>query len=108
MSDRIQTVASVVGTLKDVSFDPELTPGARNAVRTCLRIQASEKVTLITDEATKDIAASIAREIEEVGSPFQAFVLEEIATRPLVGMPETVLADMETSQVSIFAVNVQR
>jgi len=94
--------------LLDVPFDAELTPGAQNAVRTCLRVQANEKVTLITDEATKDIAASIAREIQEVGAPFKAFVLEGIAPRPLVEMPAPVLADMETSQVSIFAVNVQR
>ena len=91
-----------------MSFDPELSQGARNAVRTCLRIQPTEKVTLITDEGTRDIAASIAREIEAVGAPFQAFVLEEIAPRPLVEMPPAVLADMESSQVSIFAVNVQR
>ena len=96
------------GTLKGVTFDPELSQGARNAVRTCLRIQPTEKVTLITDEGTRDIAASIAREIEAVGAPFQAFVLEEIAPRPLVEMPPAVLADMESSQVSIFAVNVQR
>lgn len=96
------------GTLKGVSFDPELSQGARNAVRTCLRIQPTEKVTLITDEVTRHIAASIAREIEAVGAPFQAFVLEEIAPRPLVEMPQTVLVDMETSHVSIFAVNVQR
>ena len=109
MSNVNQAVASRADrTLKDVSFDPELTLGARNAVRTCLRIQPTEKVTLITDEVTRDIAASIAREIENVGAPFQAFVLEEIAPRPLVGMPEMVLADMETSMVSIFAVNVQR
>ncbi len=101
-------IPRVSGTLKDVAFDSELTPGARNAVRTCLRIQPSEKVTLITDEFTRDIAASIAREIEAVGAPFQAFVLEEVAPRPLTEMPAVVLADMETSAVSIFAVQVQR
>ena len=36
-----------------------------------------------------------------------AFVLEEVAERPLSGMPKVVLGDMETSQVSIFAVQVQ-
>ncbi|MGZ4788338.1 MAG: aminopeptidase [Terriglobales bacterium] len=107
MTDK-QTLVSGRESLLDTHVDAELTPGARNAVRTCLRIQPNEKVTLITDEVTKDIAAAIAREIEEVGAPFNAFVLEEIAPRPLVGMPETVLADMETSQVSIFAANVQR
>jgi leucyl aminopeptidase (aminopeptidase T) len=101
--------ARVSGTnLLEIPFDTELTPGARNAVRTCLRIQSNEKVTLITDEATKDIAAAIAREIEQVGAPFHSFVLEEISPRPLVDMPAVVLADMETSQVSVFAVNVQR
>jgi leucyl aminopeptidase (aminopeptidase T) len=34
-------------------------------------------------------------------------VLEELATRPLVDLPSEVAADMETSQVSIFAVQVQ-
>ena len=46
--------------LSNLPFDPELTPGARNAVKVCLRVQPSEKVTVITDEATKEIAASIA------------------------------------------------
>ena len=31
--------------LHAISFDPELSQGARNAVRTCLRIQPEEKVT---------------------------------------------------------------
>ena len=44
-----------------LSFDPELTPGARNAVRVCLRIQPAEKVTIITDKVSREIAASLAR-----------------------------------------------
>ncbi|MBV9435998.1 MAG: aminopeptidase [Acidobacteria bacterium] len=88
-------------------FDPELTPGARNAVRTCLRIQPNEKVTVITDNVTREIAASIVREIEELGAPFNAFVLEEIAARPLTELPAEVREDLESSQVSIFAVQVQ-
>jgi aminopeptidase len=89
-------------------FDPELTPGARNAVRTCLAIQPAEKVTLITDRECEEIAASLAREIEAVGAPWRAFVLEAEAPRPLVALPDTVAADLETSQVSIFAVHVQQ
>jgi aminopeptidase len=89
-------------------FDPELTPGAYNAVNTCLRIQPDEKVTVITDLACRDIAASIATELVKVGSPFKAFVLEDCAERPLTGLPQEIADDMETSQVSIFAVRVQR
>jgi leucyl aminopeptidase (aminopeptidase T) len=94
--------------LRGVSFDSELAPGARNAVRTCLRVQPSEKVTLITDDACLEIAASIARELDDVGVRYQAFVLEELAPRPLADMPAEVLDDLESSQVSIYAVQAQR
>jgi aminopeptidase len=93
--------------LQTLAFDPELSPGARNAVSVCLRIQPSEKVTVITDEATKEIAASLVHELETLGCPYHAFVLEELATRPLTDLPREIVDDMETSQVSIFAVQAQ-
>ncbi|MGE0812787.1 MAG: aminopeptidase [Vicinamibacterales bacterium] len=90
------------------SFDPELSPGARNAVRVCLGVQPHERVTLVTDRACEEIAASLAAEVAAVGAPCRAFVLEEEAPRPLTGLPASVAADMELSQVSIFAVQVQQ
>ena len=90
-----------------MTFDPELTPGARNAVNVCLRIQPSEKVTVITDLACQEIAASIVQEIEKLGAPYHAFVLEEITARPMSDMPQVILDDMETSDVSIYAVQAQ-
>ena len=48
-----------------------------------------------------------ARNWRERGCPWNVFVLEDLAPRPLVDMPAAVLGDMETSQVSIFAVQVQ-
>src|SRR5260370_4519593 len=97
----------VAPDLRTTSFPPEFTPGAGNAATTCLRIQPNEKVTLITDERCLTIAASIAAELERIGCTWNAFVLESLAPRPLIEMPATVLADMETSQLSIFAVSVQ-
>jgi aminopeptidase len=94
--------------LTRTTFDPELSPGAHNAVNTCLRIQPSEKVTLITDNACREIAASLVHELVRVGSPFKAFVLEDLAPRPLTELPAEIASDMETSQVSIFAVRVQQ
>ena len=93
--------------LNTISFDPELTPGARNAVNVCLRVQSSEKVTVITDEASREIAAAIVRELEILGARYQAWVLEEIASRPLEHLPKAICDDLETSQVSIFAVQAQ-
>jgi aminopeptidase len=103
----VREKAKPVTDLLAVSYPEEFSEGARNAVTTCLKIQPDEKVTLITDKSCVQIAASIATELEELGCAWTGFVLEEIAPRPLVGMPEEVLEDMESSQVSIFAVEVQ-
>jgi len=48
------------------------------------------------------------RELEQVGSPYHAFVLEELAERPLPRLPQQILDDLEKTDVSIFAVKVQR
>lgn len=94
--------------LNTIPFDSELTPGARNAVVVCLRVQPSERVTVITDDASIEIAAALVRELEQVGAPYHAFVLEELAERPLARLPQMILDDLEQTDVSIFAVKVQR
>jgi leucyl aminopeptidase (aminopeptidase T) len=93
--------------LHEIAFDPELIEGAHNAVRTCLRIQPEEKVTLITDLATSEIAAALVSELDLLGCRYNAFVLEDYAPRPLIEKPKAVLDDMETSEVSIFAAQAQ-
>jgi aminopeptidase len=93
--------------LNRLAFDPEFSAGARNAVTVCLRIQPSEKVCVITDEATLEIAAAIVAELAKLGTPHRAWILEELAARPLTDLPREILADLETSQVSIFAVQAQ-
>ncbi len=62
---------------------------------------------MITDEATIEIAASIVHELEKVGAPYHAWVLEELAERPLKDLPREIVEDLENSQVSIFAVQAQ-
>src|SRR5450432_1439036 len=94
------------GTL-EIPFDPEYSAGAFNAVNVCLRVQPGEQVCVITDEATIEIAAAIVRELEKVGAPYHAWVLEESAERPLTDLPRPILDDLEGSQVSIFAVQAQ-
>ena len=94
--------------LRQTPFDCELTPGAYNAVHSCLRIQRSEKVTLITDQACLEIGASLVRELEQLGAPLNAWVLEKLARRPLIDMPAVILEDMESSAISIFAVKAQQ
>jgi leucyl aminopeptidase (aminopeptidase T) len=100
MSDR--TLANTI------DIDPELIPGARNAIRDCLRLQPDERITIITDEATRDIAVALRSEVEEVGSDHAVFVLENYAPRPLTDMPKAILEDLAQSQVSIFCAQSQR
>ena len=93
--------------LTGMAFDPQLTIGARNAVHVCLRVQPSEKVTVITDEVSLEIAAAIVHELEALGCEYKTWVLEDVASRPLTDLPAVIAQDMESSQVSIFAVQAQ-
>src|SRR5438093_7089777 len=88
-------------------IDPELIPGARNAIDVCLRLKPQERITIITDTATREIAAALQKEVERVGSNYSLFVLEHHARRPLAYMPENILDDLSLSQVSIFAAQTQ-
>ncbi len=102
-------IQPVLTDLTKTAFDPEFSPGAYNAVNTCLRIQPSEKVTVITDNECREIAASIAQELRQGRLALQGFR----AGRPRAASADRVCRprspqDMETSDVSIFAVHVQR
>ena len=79
-------------------IDPELVPGARNAVEVCLRLKPKERITIITDAVTREIAAALQKEVERVGSDYSLFVLEHHARRRLKFMPETILEDLACSQ----------
>jgi leucyl aminopeptidase (aminopeptidase T) len=94
--------------IRQIQFDPALSAGARNAIAVCLRLQPDEQVTIIADQAGLEIAAALVDQVELLGAPYRASVLEELAPRPLEHMPAPVLADLENSQVSIFAAQAQR
>ena len=85
----------------------DLQPGAENAIKVCLNIQPHERVTVITDRETREIADALVNEIDDVGAEYALFVLEDEAPRPLKDLPPRIAADMELSQVSIFAAHVQ-
>lgn len=89
------------------AIDTELVPGAHNAICVCLQLQRDERITIITDEATAEIAAALQAEVEDVGSEHSVFVVEHHARRPLTYMPEVILDDLARSQVSIFCAQTQ-
>jgi aminopeptidase len=85
-----------------VDFDKELSEGAYNAVNVCLRLKPDQRVTIITDNESLEIACSLAHEIKRVGSPYSLMIIEDYAPRPLKNMPQPILDDLAKSQVSIF------
>ena len=83
-------------------FDPELSPGARNAIETCLALRPHERLAVITDLRTRPIAASLLAAARERGAPCSAYVLEELGDRPFRGdFPRQALEAVAESQVAI-------
>ena len=85
----------------------DLQPGAANAIRVCLNVQPDERVTVIADRACGAIAEALIAEARAVGARVASFVLEDEAARPLTALPPRIATDLETSDVSIFAAQVQ-
>src|SRR6059058_5579786 len=100
MPDRVVTEA--------VAVEPDLVPGAYNAIHVCLRLKADERITIITDEETLPIAAALEAQVEELGADYGVFVLENYAARPIVDMPQPILDHLGHSDVSIFCAQAQR
>jgi aminopeptidase len=88
--------------LAEIPFDPEFQTGARNAIRTCLRVQPGERVTVITDEETAPIAAALRHQLRNLETDHRVWVLEHEGARPLAAMPQVILDDLESANVSIF------
>ncbi|HEY3997997.1 MAG TPA: aminopeptidase, partial [Candidatus Xenobia bacterium] len=94
--------------ITEVTFPDDYKPGAHNAINVCLAIQPWEKVTMITDEKTLDIAASLYAELVKVGAPTTVFVLEDYSPRPCLDMPSQILHTLGESNVGIYCVWPQK
>jgi len=85
------------------TYAEDLIPGARNAVRTCLRIAPRERVILVTDLETEEIAASLADQVRQAGAGIDVHVMEDYGPRPMLALPAPVRAGLERADVSIYA-----
>ncbi len=82
-------------------MNPELLPGARNAVETCLAVQPGERVALIADAASREVAASLAQALALREAAWSGYLIEELAPRPLAGAPEAILEALERADAGI-------
>src|SRR6516162_9418828 len=86
---------------------PELMPGARNAVDTCLSVRSGENVALVADETSCAVAASIAAALDEREARTTGLLLEEFGPRPMAAAPAEVLDALETSDVGVLCMAPQ-
>lgn len=93
--------------LLEIPVNPDYLPGAENAIRNCLRVQPRERVTLIADEVTAEISASLLEQIRSIGAQCKTFILEEISPRPLQQAPPQILAALRESDVGLMCVKPQ-
>jgi len=86
---------------------PDLLPGARNAVETCLAIKPGEHVALIADEPSRAVAASLSAAMDNVHAACTNLLLEDFGPRPIKSAPAPVLEALETADVGILCMNPQ-
>ena len=81
------SIKGATTSLADIPYDPNYAKAAHNAIYTCLRVQPGERATLITDNATIEIAASLFEELLKAGAEVHTFVVEDYSARPLSSPP---------------------
>jgi aminopeptidase len=86
---------------------PDLMPGARNAVETCLAVRPGEHVALIADEASRSVAASLAAALDARHAPCTSLLFEDFGPRPMKAAPGPVLEALETADVGVMCMTPQ-
>ena len=90
-----------------VAYDPEFRPGAKTAIFTCLGVRPGERAVLITDEEALPIGAALNEQLLAAGAEVTAFVLEDLAPRPLTEFPGIIASAMRGARVSCFAASAR-
>ena len=86
---------------------PDLMPGAKNAVETCLAVKPGERVALIADEASRSVAASLSAALADRHAPCTGLLLEDFGPRPMKTAPGAVLEALETADVGVMCMTPQ-
>jgi leucyl aminopeptidase (aminopeptidase T) len=82
----------------------DLMPGARNAINTCLAIQPGERVALVADAASRQVAASLEQALSERNARAECLLIESVSPRPVRAAPTQVLELLEGVDAGILCV----
>jgi leucyl aminopeptidase (aminopeptidase T) len=83
---------------------PDVLPGARNAVDVCLAVQPGERVALIADDASAEVAAGLETALSERGAHAACLRIESVSLRPMKEAPSQALASLEEVDAGILCV----
>lgn len=83
---------------------PDVLPGARNAIDVCLAIQPGERVALIADDLSGEVAAGLEQALAERGAHATSLRIESVSPRPMRQAPAEALAALEAADAGILCV----
>lgn len=89
-------------------YSEALVEGAHNAVDVCLAIQPGERVALIADEESAEVAASLAAALEDAEARPDKLLIERFAHRPLTEAPREVVDALERADAGILCIHPQQ
>jgi leucyl aminopeptidase (aminopeptidase T) len=89
------------------AFSDDLSPGAHNAVDVCLNIQPGERVALIADDTSHEVAASLEDALARRGARTLPLRIEAVASRPIRTAPPEVLNSLERADAGILCIQPQ-
>lgn len=85
----------------------DLLPGAHNAVNACLSIRRGERVALVADEASREVAASLEQALADAGAETECVLIESVSPRPMTTAPEGILDALTAADAGILCVQPQ-
>jgi len=101
--------------MRNVTVDPifgdyreALSEGAHNAVNVCLAVKPGERVALVADEKSAEVAASLAAALEDADATPDKLLIERVARRPLQDPPREVLDALERADAGILCIHPQQ
>jgi leucyl aminopeptidase (aminopeptidase T) len=72
----------------------DFAPGARNAVRVCLNISGADRVAIVKDRVSQEIAEAIEEDARETGAEVRSWTMEDHIRRPATEFPRSIGDDI--------------
>lgn len=94
--------------LKGITISEGMAISAQHAAVTCLRTEPTDRVVLIYDNSTREVAAALLGAFQQITNEIEAFNLDFFGQRPLSHPPRAILKALEQGTVSATAVAVMR